>query len=170
MNGAEEIFRCKKDSTCDLSLFVIRRGEGQYPRVKTTWVTCQEKRWREKVREEHKTQAETVWEGTEAEMDSGEIRWISQWRWHRMRWYSLVSWNKTIVLPQQSENLDSVQVGSWINNEAFNQIEVTKRYILSYSLMQKPGQRREHSCFSATLKDRYGSEALPLWTQLIDTN
>lgn len=28
--------------------------------------------------------------------------------------------------------------------------------------MQKSGQGREHSGFSATLKDRYGSEALPI--------
>lgn len=36
VTGAEEIFRHKKDSTCDLSLFVIRTEEGQYPRAKTT--------------------------------------------------------------------------------------------------------------------------------------
>lgn len=41
---AGEIFRYKKGSTCDLSLFAIRKGEGQIPRVKTTQGTCQEKK------------------------------------------------------------------------------------------------------------------------------
>lgn len=71
---AGKIFRYKKGSTCDLSLFAIRKGEGQIPRVKTTQGICQEKKkWRDKVRE-LKTQAEAVWEGTEAELDLGEIR------------------------------------------------------------------------------------------------
>ena len=46
MTGAGQVFRPKKDSTCDLSLVVIRRGQGQYPGLKKQ-ANCQEKRWRE---------------------------------------------------------------------------------------------------------------------------
>lgn len=40
---AGEIFRYKTDSTCDLSLFAIRKGEGRIQRVKTTQVTWKKK-------------------------------------------------------------------------------------------------------------------------------
>lgn len=73
VTGAGEILRRKKDSTCDLSFCHYKR-RGTIPQSKKIQVTCQEKRWREKVRVEQKTQAETVWEGREAELDLGEIR------------------------------------------------------------------------------------------------
>lgn len=54
VTGDGEIFRCKKDRTCDLSLFVIRRREGQYPRVKITRVTGKKMEGRSEMNRKHK--------------------------------------------------------------------------------------------------------------------